>query len=211
MIVFASPRTPTVSKTRSPVALVTLTVGVIVLLPALTKVPRGVTWSTSENDAAPAPKIAAALIVTVTVAVPVLGAMSLQISIRVCVAWPFWAPTNDSVCAPKVMPETVVPVLIETPTRSSRFGPAPTVWLQARVLEATVLKELVAASAAMAGVMPRNTELAGAPGRPGRKMLVRSDVWPIRAAGRARRRRIARHPADRRAHAVREKRVAGFK
>ena len=64
----------------------TVTVGVVVLSPALTKAPRGVAWSTSEKDAAPPPKTAAALIVTVTVAVPLAGAMSLQISIRVWVA-----------------------------------------------------------------------------------------------------------------------------
>ena len=38
----ASPRAPSVSKTTSPTALVATTVGLIVLLPALTKVPKGV-------------------------------------------------------------------------------------------------------------------------------------------------------------------------
>ena len=123
----ASPRAPTVSKTSSPAALATFTVGVVVLFPALVKVPSGVVWFTSENEAAPPPKTAAALIVTVTLAVPLLGAMSLQISTRVCVACPFWAPTNVSAWAPKVIPETVVPELIETPTRRSRFAEAPTV------------------------------------------------------------------------------------
>ncbi len=64
---------------------------------------------------------------TVTAAVPLAGAMSLQISMRVCVDWPFCPPTSDSACAPKVIPETVVPDLTETPTRRSRFTPTPTV------------------------------------------------------------------------------------
>lgn len=40
--VTASPRPPTVSKTSSPTALATVTVGVVVLFPALTNVPSGV-------------------------------------------------------------------------------------------------------------------------------------------------------------------------
>jgi hypothetical protein len=96
----ASPRTPTVSKTSSPTALETVTVGVVVLSPAPTNVPRGVAWSTSENDSAPAPKTADALMVTVTVEVPLAGATRLQSSIRLCVTWPFWAPTRDRDCAP---------------------------------------------------------------------------------------------------------------
>ena len=64
---------------------------------------------------------------TVTAAVPLAGAMSLQISMRVCVDWPFCAPTRVSACAPKVIPVTVVPDRMETPTRRSLFVPIPTV------------------------------------------------------------------------------------
>jgi hypothetical protein len=98
--VVASPRTPTVSKTTSPVALATVTLGVVVLLLAPTNVPSGVVWSTSEKDCAPAPKTLLALIVTVTVCVPVGGARRRHISIRDCVAWPSCAPTGVRAWAP---------------------------------------------------------------------------------------------------------------
>jgi hypothetical protein len=55
---------------------------VVVLLPAPTKAPSGVAWSTSENESAPAPKMAEAAIVTVTVDVTLAGATRRQISIR---------------------------------------------------------------------------------------------------------------------------------
>src|SRR5262249_3429066 len=153
--VSASPRAPSVSKTRSPTALATVTVGVSVLSPALTNVPRGVIWSTPENESAPAPKTAAAANVTVTVAVPFGGARRLQISMRLCVAWPFWAPTRVSDCAPYVTLETFVPVLIETPTSNSRFEPAPTVWLQDSVVDATAVNALDAGSEAIDNGMGR--------------------------------------------------------
>ena len=193
-----SPRAPTVSKTSSPAALVTLTVGVVVLLPALTKVPSGVTWSTSENEAAPPPKTADPLMVTVTVAEPLVGAISRQISIRVCVAWPFCAPTSVRDWAPKVTLETVVPPATETPTRRRRFVPMPTVWLQARVVDATVLNALVAGSVAIAGAKGRARRPGGSPVLPGlRATWPRSGTWPARTAGRNRRPRSALHPGGR--------------
>jgi hypothetical protein len=189
-----------------------VTVGVVVLLPALAKVPRGVVWSTSEKEVAPPPKTAAALIVTVTAAVPLAGAMSLQISIRVCVAWPFCAPTNVSACAPKVIPETVVPELIETPTRRRRFAPMPTVWFHPSVVEATDVKALVAGSVEIVGAKPRRTSPGGAPGRAGlRTTLPRSGLCPRRMAGVAQRRRMTPHPAERRADAFHERPMADFK
>jgi subtilisin-like proprotein convertase family protein len=65
--------------------------------------------------------------VTVTVAVPVGGASSDHISIRVCVPCPFRAPTRVRLCAPYVTLETAAPGLLDTPTISSRFGAEPTV------------------------------------------------------------------------------------
>jgi hypothetical protein len=150
--------------------------------------------------------------VTVTVAVPLAGAMSLQISIRVCVAWPFCAPTSVRACAPKVMPETVVPELIETPTRRRRFAPMPTVWLHPRVVEATDVKALVAGSAEIVGANPRATRPGGTPGRAGLRATVpRSGAWPDRAAGRRSRPRSARHPAGGRADAFLARPMADFK
>ena len=88
----------------------------------------------------------------------------------------------------------------------------PTVWLHASVVEATVVKALVAGSVAIVGAKPRGTTPAGTPGRAGlRRTLFRSGAWPNSAAGRASRRRMTRHPTDRRADALLGKPMAGFK
>jgi hypothetical protein len=98
--VSVSPRAATVSTTRLPGPLDTVTVGVVVLSPALAKVPRGVVWSTSAKDVAPPPKTAAEVMVTVTVAAPLGGASRDHISIRFWLPWPFCVPTSERLWAP---------------------------------------------------------------------------------------------------------------
>ena len=66
--------------------------------------------------------------VTVTFAVPVLGAVSVQISERApsAAAWSWRVRT----CAPKLTPVTVTASVVEMPTASSRSLPAGTARLK---------------------------------------------------------------------------------
>src|SRR5512142_258114 len=66
------------------------------------------------------------------------------------------------------MPETVVPELIDTPTSSSRFGFAPTVWLQESVVDGLVVWALEAVSLeTCGGKSTRGSMIRGGSRRPG--------------------------------------------
>ena len=85
----------------------------------------GLNWSTPANDVAPAMIGAAPDRVTVTFAVPGLGAARLQVSERTAPAvvccW------RVSTCAPKVTEDTVTFEAVEMPTARKRSLPAGTV------------------------------------------------------------------------------------
>lgn len=88
--------TPTTPKTSSPVAELTVVEAVEEAPEAEAKVPRGVDWLTPEKVITPtvAPSLTAPLKVTTTLFVPVAGATSCQISMRIWLAGEFCDPTR---------------------------------------------------------------------------------------------------------------------
>jgi len=128
VIVSASPRASTVSKTRLPGALETVTLAVVEGTPpeaALVKPSRDVSCTAFASETDPAMQRFAAARFTVTVAVPVGGFTRAQISTR-SVTPSACAPIGVSACGPYVTDDTDV-VRVETPTKRRRLSPDPTV------------------------------------------------------------------------------------